>query len=350
MKFKILLKILVLVLFVFTAVTGCKTEKHAQTSKTGASGVVFPSAVNIGTQQIPDDERVAIAKGYFEQELGVKVNILEFQAGDIRNAMVAKDIDFALLGSSSAALGIARSMEVEVIWIHEILGDAEQLVARDGSKIESVADLKGKKVATPFSSTSHYSLLKAMELYNVSEKSVTLYDMQMPDIYAAWQRGDIDAAYGWEPTLSALLKNGKMILSSKDLAARGVTTSNVEIVRTKFAEKYPVLVSKYIKALNKAVELYKNDPSDAVQAVAGSLNITPEEAQKQMKGSIWLTAQQQLDAVYLGTDTQKGNIAESLYDMADFLFKQKSIPSQPQVENFRQALNPSYAEKALQEN
>jgi|WetSurMetagenome_2_1015567.scaffolds.fasta_scaffold94199_3 taurine transport system substrate-binding protein len=350
MKFKNIQKTEALILFFFVTVTGCNAGKKTQSRKIESSETILPSVVNIGTQQIPDDERIAIAEGYFEQSLGVKVNILEFQAGDIRNAMVAKDIDFALLGSSSAALGIAQGMDVEMIWIHEILGDAEQLVARDGSKIESVSDLKGKKVATPFSSTSHYSLLKALELYNVSEKDVTLYDMQMPDIYTAWQRGDIDAAYGWEPVLSVLLKNGKMIISSKDLAARGITTSDVEIVRTEFAKKYPILVSKYIRALNKAVELYQKKPSDAVRAVAKSLNITQEEAQKQMQGSIWLTAQQQLDVAYLGTDTQKGHMAESLYDMADFLFEQKTISSQPQIENFRQAVNSSYIEKALQEN
>jgi taurine transport system substrate-binding protein len=41
-----------------------------------------PKVVNIGTQQMPNDEKLAIEKGFLEEELGVKVNIIEFQAGE----------------------------------------------------------------------------------------------------------------------------------------------------------------------------------------------------------------------------------------------------------------------------
>lgn len=115
--------------------TGCAAKGTAAAGGKQAALAGKPAVVNIGTQQMPDDERVAIAKNYFQKELGVKVNIMEFQAGDIRNAMIAKNIDFALLGSSSAALGIANGMDVKLIWIHEVLGDAERLVARNGSGI-----------------------------------------------------------------------------------------------------------------------------------------------------------------------------------------------------------------------
>jgi taurine transport system substrate-binding protein len=326
---------------------GCaRTETPAPSgSGTGDSG--RPAVVNIGTQQIPDDERVAIAKSYFQKELGTKVNVIEFQAGDIRNAMIAKDIDFALLGSSSAALGIASGMDVEVVWIHDILGEAEELVARNGTGIRSIQDLKGKKVATPFTSTSHYSLLRAMELNGVPEKNVTLLDMQMPDIYAAWQRGDIDAAYAWDPILSSLLKSGAALLTSGDLAKKGVVTSNVEIVRKDFAQKYPEIVTDYVKAVNQAVELYRQSEKEATGAVAGAMNLTEPEALRQMQGSVWLDAKQQLGSDYLGTSAKKGGLVDSLTDTADFLYEQKDLASKPSRVSFEQAVNPSYVEKAI---
>lgn len=337
-------------MLIFTAVifAGCGVGKKDKenTYKNDISSDK-PKVVNIGTQQMPNDEKIAIAKGFFEEEMGVKVNIIEFQAGEIRNAMVSKDIDFALLGSSSATLGIANGMEAEVIWIHEVLGDAERLAAKNSSNINSIQDLKGKKVATPFATTAHYSLLKAMELNGVSEKDITLLDMQMPDIFAAWQRGDIEAAYAWEPTLSSLLKDGKTIISSKDMAAKGVVTSNVEIVRKEFAKKYPDIVAGYIKALDKAVKLYNEDQAEAVKTIAKALNITEEEALKQTRGSIWLTAEQQLDTAYFGTSSKKGNLAGSLKDTADFLYKQKSLVSMPELSTFEQAVNPSYIESAI---
>ena len=54
-------------------------------------------------------------------------------------------------------------MDVELFWILEDIAAAEALVARNGSGVNSVADLKGKKIGTPFVSTSHFQLLYAMQ-------------------------------------------------------------------------------------------------------------------------------------------------------------------------------------------
>ncbi|MGV8979970.1 taurine ABC transporter substrate-binding protein [Clostridium sp.] len=340
MKLKRILAAVIMTIVISTLLVGCGTSKDS-----GSSGT--PKVVNIGTQQMPNDEKIAIEKGFFEEELGVKVNIIEFNAGDIRNALVSKNIDFALLGSSSATLGIASGIDIEMIWIHEVLGDSERLVAKNGSNINSIKDIVGKKIATPFATTTHYSLLKALELNGISEKDITLLDMQMPDVYAAWQRGDIDAAYAWEPTLSNLLKDGKTIISSKDMAQKGVVTSNVEVVRRDFAKKYPDIVTKYIKAVNKSVKLYNENRVESVKTISDALQITQEEASKQMEGSIWLTAQQQLDPAYFGTSIKKGDLVSSLKDTADFLYKQKSLISEPKLSTFQQAVNPSYIENAI---
>lgn len=348
MKLKKILANIIMLTIVTALFAACTaSKKPTDTAEKNGVSTKAPEVVNIGTQQMPNDEKIAIAKNYFEKELGVKVKIIQFEAGDIRNALVSKDIDFALLGSASATQGIASGIDVEVIWIHEVLGEAERLVARNNSNINSIKDLEGKKIATPFTTTTHYSLLKALELNGISQKDVTLYDMQMPEIYAAWQRGDIDAAYAWEPTLSNLLKDGKVLLSSKDIAEKGVVTSNVEVVRREFAQKYPEIVSKYIKAVNKAVKLYNENQAEAVKTIAKALNITEEEALNQMKGSIWLTAEEQLDPAYFGTSAKKGNLVNSLKDTADFLYKQKSLMDEPKLSTFENAVNPSYIENAL---
>jgi len=341
MKLKKIIATFITLTLITTLISGCKSSTADNAGKDATE------VVNIGTQQMPNDEKIAIAKGYFEEELGVKVNIIEFQAGDIRNALISGDIDFALVGSASATLGIANGIDAEVIWIHEVLGDAERLVAKNGSGINSIQDVKGKIVATPFTTTAHYSLLKTLEMNGISEKDLTLLDMQMPDIYAAWQRGDIDAAYGWEPILSDLLKDGTTIITSKDLAENGITTSNLEIVRKEFAEQNPQIVTNYIKALNKAVKLYNENQDEAIKTIAESLNITEEEALKQTQGSIWLTAEQQLEPAYLGTTSEKGKLAANLIDTADFLYKQKSLLSEPQAATFEDAVNPSYIENAV---
>ncbi len=100
-------------------------------------------------------------------------------------------------------------------------GENEALVARKASGITDVAGLKGKTVATPFASTSHYSLLAALEQAGLKASDVKLIDLQPQPILAAWQRGDIDAAYVWLPTLDELRETGVQLISSKEIAPAG---------------------------------------------------------------------------------------------------------------------------------
>lgn len=345
MKAKRLIAGLLCVALLAAGLGGCGSTASDKTTAAG-----LPQAVTIGTQQMPDDEGIAKAKGYLEKEMGVPVRIVEFKSGkDVNNALLSKSIDFGLLGSSPATLAIANKIPVKLIWVHEVLGEIESLAVKDSAGIQSIQDLRGKVIATPFASTSHYSLLRALEKNNLSAKDLTLLDMQPADIFAAWQRGNLDGAYVWQPVLGQLLQDGKILLSSEDMAGQGVVTANVELVRTEFAEKYPDLVVKYIRAMEQAVDFYNQQKQQAVQTVATALNLSKEDAQVQMEGSIWLTGQQQLDPAYMGTSSQKGALAGYLKDSADFLVSQQDLLQAPDAAAFGQAIDPSYIEKSLQE-
>lgn len=322
---------------------GCR----APSDKVTAEGL--PEVVTIGTQQMPDDEGIAKAKGYLEEELGVPVDIVEFKSGkDVNNALLSKSIDFGLLGSSPATLAIANKVPVQLIWIHEVLGEIESLAVRDEANIHSMEDLKGKIIATPFASTSHYSLLRALELNGIDESEVTLLDMQPADIYAAWSRGNIDAAYVWQPVLGRLLaQNGTILTSSEELADEGVVTSNVELVRTDFAEKYPELVVKYIRAMERSVEFYNSSPEESYELIANALELTVDDSKTQMEGSVWLTGEEQLDVKYMGTSDNKGKLVDYLKDSADFLVTQQDLLETPDRSVFEEAVNPYYIEQSL---
>lgn len=339
---KILMSITATILTV--AMVSCSSSGS---NKNGGSKSGDIEVVNIGTQQMPNDEGIAKANKYFEEEMGVEINLVEFDSGrDVNTALLSGSIDFGLLGSSPATLGIASGTDVELIWIHEVLGTVESLAVKNDSSINDIKDIVGKKIAVPFASTAHYSLLNALKLNNIAETDLTLLDMQPADIYAAWQRGDIDGAYVWEPTLSSLLEDGKILLSSEDMADQGVITANVEVVRKEFAEAHPDLVVKYIKALNKGVNLYKDNKDEAITTVSEALNITEEDAKGQMEGSIWLSVEEQLSSEYFGTSESKGDLVESVIDTAKFLYDQKSIDSLPDNSVFEDAVNPYYIEEA----
>lgn len=317
-----------------------------------ADKVEYPKTVSIGYFTGADDNVLVKDNKWLEDELGkygVTVKWINFQAGrDMNNALLAKSIDFTGgIGDPPVAIGVSTSIPYQVFWVSVILGDSEALVAKKDSNINSIKDLKGKKIATTVTSTSHYSLLGALELNGLSASDVQIVDLNPADIVAAWERGDIDAAYTWKPNLSILLKTGTQLTSSKELADQGYPTGGYDLVRTEFAEKYPQVVDAYIKALIKAHEQYQNDPDAAAAIWAKENGITAEEALVQAKGSVWLTPDQQLSSNYLGTSAQKGATVDSIKKIGDFLVDQKSLDKKLDKSVYEAYINPTYLENAL---
>ncbi len=307
--------------------------------------------INIGYLRVPNDETVAkeqkLIDEYFESK-GIKVNYITVDSGvEANKAFASGSLDFATGGHTNAVVSLAIGLDTELIWIHEVIGSAEALVVREGSGIEKVEDLKGKKIATPFSSTSHYILLNILKEAGI-ENEVSLLDMQTLDIVAAWQRGDIDAAYTWEPSKSKLLADGGVVLvNSEDMLKKGYVTANVGQVRKKFAEENPDLVVGFIKQLMKAHEIYKDTPDLAIEAAANELQITPEEANFQMSGSIWLSPEELVSDDYFGTVENSGKFVDVMYDTAVFLKDNDSISEVPDKEKFKDFVNPYYISEAM---
>ena len=330
--------------------TESEPAKEESTSVTEES-TELPEEVNIGVQTLVTPELIARYEGIYEEYLGCKVNLLQFDSGaDVNRAFASKSIDIGMIGTSPAAIGIATDLGFEVFWFSDVIGSAETLVAKEDSGIKSVKDLVGKKVATPFASTAHFSLQNAMSLNGVDPASVELYDMQPDDIFAAWTRGDIDAAYVWDPVLSKLFADGGVsITDSAELAKEGIVTADLAVINKEFAEKYPSVATGYIKAQLHAVDMYNNDKEAAVTKIAEAIDITKEEAEAQVKGFQYPDGKEQLSEAYFGEDGESGNIAQILKQSADFLVEQGSIDEAPELSAFEEFSTGEYILRAMNE-
>jgi taurine transport system substrate-binding protein len=314
-----------------------------------AWGQAKPEQVTIGYQVIPNAEIVGKQLGWFERAMGVKINWKQFDSGrDVNTAMAAGSLDLGLVGTSPAAAGVARGIPYEIVWIHDLEGENESLVVKKGKGIKTVADLAGKKVAAPFGSTTHYSLLGALKVASLDPAKVRILDMQPPDMLAAWQRGDIDAGYVWEPTLKKMVDaGGDVIVTSREMAQKGYLTGDVAVARRAFAEKYPDLVVRYLQVQAKGVDLWLKSPKEAAAAVGKAFNISADEAEREMKTLVWVSGADQLTEPYLGTGARRGKFARVLKETADFLVTQKTIKEAPALPAFEKAINTSYLERAL---
>ncbi|MBH8608259.1 aliphatic sulfonate ABC transporter substrate-binding protein [Thermoactinomyces sp. CICC 10521] len=334
-KSKCLLIILFSFLILFTAACSDQATSSASQSKSA------PKEIRLGYQVSPSAELLAKASGLLEKKYpDIKINWIQFDSGrDVNTAIASGSIDFGLVGTPPAAIGIAKGLPYKVFYVHDVIGDSEALVVKKSSGIKTLKDLKGKKIATTFTSTSHFSLLGALkkEGINPEKEKITILDMQPPDIYAAWKRNDIDGAYIWQPTQDKLIREGgNVIVTSGDLVKKGVVTAEVGIVHKDFLKKYPDIVKGYISVLNEAVGDYRTKPEQSAQLLSKELGISPAESLKTMRQMIWLDGSQQKK--YFGESGQTGELAKVLKDTGDFMVTQKAIPSSPDLKTFQQAL------------
>ena len=321
--------------FMLTSVTACGSA-----TAEGGSGDAARKSVTIGTLDLVNGDLIAQYENWYSTELGVDVKLVKFDSGkDINSALASGSIDIGQEGSSPAALAISSGIDIEVIWIGDIIGAAETLAARDGTGITSLQDLIGRKVATPFASTAHYSLLNALKLEGIDENSVSIIDMQTDKINAAWQTGDIDAAYVWYPVLGELLKSGTAITDSYQLAQKGIVTADTNVVRREYAEANPEVVTKFVELQLRANDIINSDSGKAAEEISSVLEISKEDAAEQITQFSYRNADEQIE--YLD-----GSFAKTLKSTADFLVEQKSITSAPDLDEFRSRVSSEFVKKA----
>lgn len=233
----------------------------AAISLAGAAFVAQAADFTVAYQTTVDPAKVAQADGAYEKATQSKISWRKFDGGaQVITAVASGDVQIGYVGSSPLAAAATRQLPVETFLIATQIGAAEALVARNGAGIKSPQDLVGKKIAVPFVSTGHYSLLAALKQWKIDPSKVTILNLDPPAIIAAWKRGDIDATYVWDPALGVAKESGKVLITSGELAKLGAPTFDAWIVRKDFAAKHPEIVKAFAKVTLDAYTDYRKDP------------------------------------------------------------------------------------------
>ena len=339
-QFNLLLGLFSMALVVILAACAQPTAPPSAPDNAAAGGAM-PTEFRIGYQANPNVEVLTKQLGLMEAKYpDVDIKWLSFDSGrDVNTAMASGGIDVGLVGSVPVSTGIAQNLPYQVYFIHSIIGDNEALAVTESSGIASMADLTGKKIAVPFGSTTHFSLLSALKQEGIEPNDVQILDMQPQDMLAAWQRGDIDGGFVWHPTLTRMMEaDGSILVTAKQLAEAGIITADLGVVSKEFAANYPDFVTGYVGALNEAVQLYRDDPKTASEAISAEIGLSPEESLKVMDELVWLSAEEQASDKYLGAPDAPGSISQVLKDSAEFMVEQGAISSAPDLEVYQDAL------------
>ena len=308
--------------------------------------------VTIGYQLIYSPWHVAIADSRFEKATGWQINWRQFDSGaKVVTAMDNGEVQIALAGSSPIAAGISRGIPIELFWIVNDIASAEALVARDGAGIVAPQDLKGKKIAVPFVSTTHFHTLFALEQFGIDTSEVEVLNMQPPRIAEAWSAGQIDAAFVWDPVLGFIKQSGDVLITSGQLSAWGKATFDGMVALRDFSAANPEFMAAFVSVLAEADEVYRSNAetwtSDTpeVKAIAELVGGNPDNVPAVLALYGFPALAEQVSCRWLGCG-KDGGAARALLFTSEFLRDQGKIDGVlPEYSRF---VNPAFVEAARQ--
>jgi taurine transport system substrate-binding protein len=237
-----------------------------------------------------------------------------------------------------------------LFWIVEDIGAAEALVVRNGSGIVAPQDLRGKRIAVPFVSTSHFHLLFALEQFGINPTQVELLNMPPTSIVAAWDKGNIDAAFVWDPALGRIKKTGKVLITSGVLSNWGKATFDGMVVMREFAEANPDFMAKFVKTIADADAAYRDNkdawtPDSAeVKAIVGLVGGEPADVPGVLALYGFPTMEEQASDRWLGGGAE-GGAAKALFYTSEFLKAEGKIDEL--LPDYGAVVTPAYVEAAM---
>jgi sulfonate transport system substrate-binding protein len=253
-----------------------------------SSSASSTKTINLGIQQALSPLWVAKEKGWLEEafaEVGVEIAWTEFQSGPPQfEGIAAGKLDITEVGNTPPLSGQAAGIEFKEIALLSNGETNNAILLPAGSKIQSVKDLEGKKVAVAKGSSAFGLLYAAFEKEGVDPSKVEVIQLQPDEAQPAFENGSVDAWATWEPFISyqTVGNNATALLKGIDVGTYG---SMFTIARSAFTEQNPDLVAIYLEAYQKAANWVSENPEEAVQFFADLKEIDPVTVEEVLKNT-----------------------------------------------------------------
>ena len=176
------------------------------------------------------------------EPLGVRVRWIEFAFGPpLLEALGAGAIDYGYTGDSPPIFAQAAHANLLYAGAIPARGYGQAILVPAASSIESIPDLKGKKVAVAKASSAHNLVVAALESVNLPWSDITPVYLAPPDAAAAFVRGAVDAWSIWDPFLAIaeLKQKARALPLDRSVSAQ----NSFFLVNGDFAAKHPDVVA-----------------------------------------------------------------------------------------------------------
>jgi NitT/TauT family transport system substrate-binding protein len=233
---------------------------------------------------------VGIQKGWFDAA-GVKVDFKWFEYVPSMEAFSAGKVDaVAMTNGDQLVTGASGAASVAVV-LNDFSNGNDMIVARAG--INSVAQLKGKKVGVEVGFVSHLLLLNALKNAKLSDKDIKIVNVPTDQTPQALKSGSVDAIVAWQPNSGQALRDvagSKAIFTSANVP--GIIYDVLAVNPKSLAERqsdWEKVVGVWYQIADYIKE--EKNQKEVLQIMSARVGLTPEQYAPLMKGTFFLGAE-----------------------------------------------------------
>ncbi|WP_419538368.1 aliphatic sulfonate ABC transporter substrate-binding protein [Mycobacterium colombiense] len=190
----------------------------------------------------------------------------------------SKALDFGSTGGSPALLARANGTPIKTVDVYA-KGEWTALVVAKNSPINSVADLKGKKVAVTKGTDPYFFLLQSLATAGLSPADIEIVNLQHADGKTALERGDVDAWSGLDPFMAETIQQqgSRIIYRNPDFNSGGVLNA-----REDFITAHPDSVQSVVNTYEEARKWATKHPAELAALLASQAKVSPSVAQEEL--------------------------------------------------------------------
>ncbi|HSB83765.1 MAG TPA: ABC transporter substrate-binding protein [Nitrosarchaeum sp.] len=213
---------------------------------------------------------IGIERGTFAQQIGndVVIEPILFDSGpQVIESIFAGSVDIAYVGPGPAINGFLKSENHDVKILSGAASGGVSFIVSPSSKITSVADFNGKRIAAPQIGNSQDISLRTYLSENglkPAEKGGSVIVLNVPnsDIYTLFAKGDIDAAWVAEPTATILVQqlNGTRLFNEEDIWPEHRFASVLLIAKEEYVNQHPQVIHKWLDAHQQTIDWINSNP------------------------------------------------------------------------------------------
>jgi NitT/TauT family transport system substrate-binding protein len=220
-----------------------------------------------GVNQVPS--LVAKAKGFFKEE-GLDVDVRALPRGAIAiDAVSNGSLQFAEAANAAFFHAVDKGVPLVSIGVSSRGYTGKLLVANRNAGMKTLADLKGKHLATQVGTGMYTVLLMLLERQGLKLSDFNVTNLRVVDMPTAMATStNIDAVLGWEPSIQRIVQagKGKVMLTSKQLEdMAGITYPFLVVTTPTYAKEHAGIVQKLMNGYAKADKYIAKHHDETVQ-------------------------------------------------------------------------------------